>query len=64
MRNTDKLIAAMRQESGTDCKTRGTQCVDRIGRIFRTATGRRIALAKLLPEFADAETAITEDYAQ
>lgn len=48
-------------EFGTDCKTRGKQCVDRINRLFRTATGRQIALVELLPEFADDETAITED---
>jgi hypothetical protein len=40
-------------EFGTDCKTRGKQCVDRIGRIFRTAGSRQIALAELLPRFTD-----------
>jgi len=48
-------------EFGTDCKTRGKQCVGRIDRLFRTATGRQIALEELLPEFADEKTANTED---
>ncbi|MFW6367397.1 MAG: HD domain-containing protein [bacterium] len=43
-------------EFGTDCKTRGRQCVARIDRIFRTATGRQIALAEVLPEFDDKST--------
>ncbi len=39
-------------EFGINCKTRGKECVERINRIFRTETGRRIAMDELLPEFA------------
>ena len=45
-------------EFGVDCKTRGQQCVDQIDRIFRTATGRQIALEELLPEFSTDEPAV------
>ncbi|MDT8389948.1 MAG: HD domain-containing protein [Lentisphaeria bacterium] len=48
-------------EFGSECKTRGKQCADRIARLFRTPAGRRIALAELLPEFAAAETAFAEE---
>ncbi len=39
-------------EFGTDCKTRGKQCMKRFDKIFRTATGRKLAEAQLLPDFA------------
>jgi len=38
-------------EFGVDCKTQGKQCLDRITRIFRTETGRSIAMRELIPEF-------------
>ena len=48
-------------EFGTDCKTRGKQCVDRIERLFRTNTGRQIALGELLPRFTDDQPSTGSD---
>lgn len=51
-------------EFGSDCKTRGKQCIKRFDKIFRTATGRKLAEEKLLPDFETRRRASTESLSQ